>query len=157
MSAQQEDEEQSTNTDIVRRAPSVEDSEDKEESAERRVYDRNVRNIAEKGIYEFEFVEGSRTGERLKLPRQKISNRKMLELENDRADYAARLSQFRSGKLTREHRREAAEMLTNLYAKLAKYYFNIEREDFDNMDWDSTKPNIDAAANISIRGRPNLV
>lgn len=137
----------------------TEDEEDKEE----RTYSQRTRAIAEKGIYEFEFVEGSKTGDRIKLPRQKISNRMMLELEEDRAEYAALVSKYgnKGGDgaktITKEERHQAAQALTGLYAKLAKYYFHIEREDFDMMDWDSTKPNIDAAANVSVRGRPNLV
>lgn len=126
------------------------------EELEDKQWDKKLKTLAEKGVYEFEFVEGTKAGEHVKLPRQKISNRMMQELEEDRADYAATVAKFRNGPITREERREAARMLTDLYAKLAKYYFHIEREDFDNMDWDSTKPNIDAAANVSVRGRPNL-
>lgn len=131
-----------------------------EDDGEDRDYSQKVKVIAEKGIYEFEFVEGAKSGERIKLPRQKISNRMMLELEEERAEYAALVSKFASnGKasITREERHQAAILLTDLYAKLAKYYFHIERADFDMMDWDSTKPNIDAAANVSVRGRPNVV
>ena len=130
------------------------------EDGEDRDYSQKVNIIAEKGIYEFEFVEGDKAGQRIKLPRQKISNRMMLELEENRADYAALLAKFADGKaqqITKEERHSAAVMLTDLYAKLAKYYFHIERDDFDLMDWDSTKPNIDAAANVSVRGRPNVV
>ena len=133
--------------------PTAEQSEEKEEQD----YSHNIRKISEKGIYEFEFVEGSRAGERIKLPRQKISNRTMQTLEEERAEYASIVSKFKNGPISRDERVEAARMLTGLYAKLAKCYFHIEREDFDNMDWDSTKPNIDAAANVSSRGRPNLV
>ena len=127
-----------------------------EEEKEEKDYSKSLRTISEKGVYEFEYVEGPRAGERVKFSRQKISNRMMLELEQDRADYAGTVAKYRDGKITKEERRAAAAMLTDLYAKLAKVYFRIEREDFDMMDWDSTKPNIDAAANVSIRGRPNL-
>lgn len=126
-------------------------------------YDTSVRTIAEKGIYEFEFVEGSKAGQKIRLERHKISNRMMRELEIDRAEYGSLLDKFGNGKaaagqgITKEERHHAAEMLTDLYAKMAECYFHISREDFDAMDWDSTKPNIDAAANISVRGRPNLV
>lgn len=130
--------------------------EDQEEQDEKQ-YSKSLRNISQKGVYEFEFVEGSRTGERIKLQRHKISNKMMQELEENRADYSSIVTKFRNGNVTKEERREAARMLTDLYAKLAKAYFHIDREDFDNMDWDSTKPNIDAAANVSARGRPNLV
>ena len=129
-----------------------EDNEEREEKD----YSKQIRTIAEKGIYEFEYVEGPRTGEHVKLTRQKISNRMMLELEEERADYAALVTGYKNKTITKEERREAAKMLTGIYAKLAKCYFHIEREDFDMMDWDSTKPNIDAAANVSVRGRPNL-
>ena len=130
--------------------PAAEDKQDLD-------YSQKVRNIAEKGIYEFEFVEGARTGERIKAERQKISNRMMLELEEDRAEYGALITELNNGKMSKEDRKKAAHMLTDLYAKLAKYYFHISKEDFELMDWDSSKPNLDAAANVSIRGRPNLV
>jgi hypothetical protein len=131
--------------------PTSDDDDDNKE------YDTRIRKIAQKGIYEFEFVEGDKTGQKVKLGRKKISNRMMLELEEDRAEYASMISKFRNGPISKEERKQSAQMLTNLYAKLAKYYFHIEREDFDMMDWDSTKPNIDAAAGISVRGRPNVV
>jgi hypothetical protein len=148
----------STKVEEVKAAAAAEDKETEEEEEEReeKQYSQVIKKISESGAYEFEYVEGPRTGERIKVPRQKISNRMMLELEEDRADYASIVSHFSNGKITREQRHEAAKMLTNLYAKLAKCYFHIEREDFDRMDWDSTKPNIDAAANVSVRGRPNL-
>jgi hypothetical protein len=126
-------------------------------------YSKSVRAIAEKGIYEFEYVEGPKAGQKERKERYKISNRMMLELEKDRAEYASLVDRFADGGkaaskgITKEERLQAAKMLTDLYAKLAKYYFHIERDDFDIMDWDSSKPNIDAAANISLRGRPNLV
>lgn len=125
-------------------------------------YSQKVRIIAEKGIYEFEYVEGPKTGEKLRAERQKISNRMMLELERERAEYASLINRFTADgrvdkPLTKEERLEAAEMLSALYTKLAKYYFHINKEDFELMDWDSSKPNLDAAANVSIRGRPNLV
>lgn len=134
-------------------AAAAEAAEDKQELD----YNQKVRQMAEKGIYEFEYVEGDKTGQKIRLDRRKISNRMMLELEEDRAEYGALISELNNGKMSKEDRRKAAKTLTDLYAKLAKYYFHIEREDFDLMDWDSTKPNIDAAANVSIRGRPNLV
>ena len=142
-------------TEETRKDNNNDDAEDIEERDDK-LYTSKLRTISEKGVYEFEFVEGPKTGERIKLSRQKISNRMMQELEEDRADYAAMVSKFRDGKISREDRRAAAKMLSDLYAKLAKAYFHIERGDFDMMDWDSTKPNIDAAANVSVRGRPNL-
>ena len=125
-------------------------------------YDTSVEAIAQKGIYEFEFVEGPKTGQKVRLERHKISNRVMRELEIERADYGSLLDKFANGKaagqgITKEDRHQAAVRLTDLYAKIAEYYFHISREDVDMMDWDSTKPNIDAAANVSVRGRPNLV
>lgn len=123
-------------------------------------YNNSVRTISEKGIYEFEFVEGPKAGEKIRLERHKISNRMMRELEIERADYGSLLDKFANGKvqgISKEDRHNAAIMLTDLYAKMANCYFHISREDFDMMDWDSTKPNIDAAANVSVRGRPNLV
>jgi hypothetical protein len=139
--------------------PPSSQQQEQPEDGEDREYSQKVKVISEKGIYEFEFVEGAKAGERIKLPRQKISNRMMLELEEERAEYAALVSKFANGRanITREERHQAAVLLTDLYAKLAKYYFHIERADFDMMDWDSTKPNIDAAANVSVRGRPNVV
>lgn len=132
----------------------IEEIEEKEEKN----YSLRLKALSDKGLYEFEYVEGPKAGQRVQLQRFKISNRMMQELEEDRADYASIVAKFRNGPggITREERREAAKRLTGLYAKLAKCYFHIEREEFDNMDWDSTKPNIDAAANVSIRGRPNV-
>lgn len=125
-------------------------------------YTQKVRAIANKGIYEFEYVEGPKAGEKARIQRYKISNRMMLELEKDRAEYGALINRFtedgRADKpITKEERVQAAEMLSALYTKLAQYYFHITKEDFELMDWDSSKPNLDAAANVSIRGRPNLV
>ena len=123
-------------------------------------YTQKVRAIATKGIYEFEYAEGDKAGQKMRAERHKISNRMMLELERDRAEYSALLNRFTSTdgtKLTKEERLQAAEMLSALYTKLAKYYFHITKEEFELMDWDSSKPNLDAAANVSIRGRPNLV
>jgi hypothetical protein len=125
-------------------------------------YTQKVKAIATSGIYEFEYVEGAKAGQKMRAERHKISNRMMLELEKDRANYSALLNRFsvdgRADKpLSLEERIQAAEMLSALYTKLAKYYFHISKEDFELMDWDSSKPNLDAAANVSIRGRPNLV
>jgi hypothetical protein len=125
-------------------------------------YTQKVKAIATSGIYEFEYVEGAKAGQKMRAERHKISNRMMLELEKDRANYSALLNRFsvdgRADKpLSLEDRIQAAEMLSALYTKLAKYYFHISKEDFELMDWDSSKPNLDAAANVSIRGRPNLV
>ena len=145
-----------TSTDIK------EKQDDEEEQLTNMDYTQKVRAIATKGIYEFEYVEGDKAGQRVRPERHKISNRMMLELERDRAEYSALLNRFTATadggtKLTKEDRLQAAEMLSALYTKLAKYDFHMNKEDFELMDWDSSKPNLDAAANVSIRGRPNLV
>lgn len=129
------------------------------EEREEKDYSLRLKTLSEKGLYEFEYVEGPKAGQRVQIQRFKISNRMMQELEEDRAEYASIVTKFRNSAAgpTREERLDAAKKLTGLYAKLAKCYFHIEREEFDNMDWDSTKPNIDAAANVSVRGRPNVV
>jgi hypothetical protein len=158
MSTEKEASSQAITTTAATKAADNDDNyNDDDEELEDKQYTNRIKIIGEKGVYDFEFVEGPRAGERVKLPRQKISNRAMLELEEDRAEYAALISQYRYGRVTREERHQAAQMLTDIYAKLAKYYFHIQREEFDLMDWDSTKPNIDAAANVSVRGRPNVV
>ena len=150
-----------TTTTTTTTSTDIKEKQDDEQVVEMD-YTQKVRAIATKGIYEFEYAEGDKAGQKMRAERHKISNRMMLELERDRAEYSALLNRFtadgRADKpLTKEERLQAAEMLSALYTKLAKYYFHITKEDFELMDWDSSKPNLDAAANVSIRGRPNLV
>lgn len=142
--------------------PAAAAAQPQQQDTEELDYTKKVQAIAEKGVYEFEYVEGPKAGEKVRVQRYKISNRMMLELERKRGEYTALVSTFADGvgrnkAITKEERFQAAEMLSSLYSKLAEYYFHIKKEEFELMDWDSSKPNLDAASNISIRGRPNLV
>lgn len=106
-----------------------------------------VRRIAVSGVYEFEYIEGPKKGEKIRLQRGKISVRQMRELEEMRARYA---------KLTAETstREQAAMMVIDIYAKCALFYFSLSESDFTSMDWDTAKINCDAAVHISTYGRP---
>lgn len=132
-----------------------------EQQQEQKVYNDQLREIAGGAVYEFEYIEGPRKGEKATLDRHKISNRQMRELELERARYGGLLDRFdedrKGGKaITQDERKESAQLLNDLYAKMAEYYFGIEREEYDNMAFEDCKANIDTAAQISIRGRPNL-
>ena len=116
-------------------------------------YQETVNDIARKGVYEFEYVDGPKAGEKLTLERQKISIAKMSELEKLRGQYA--VSATRDGEDGTEERLKASDLFTQIYIKCAEYYFHIKAEDFVLMDWDTSKANLDAASNVSIFGRPN--
>jgi hypothetical protein len=120
-------------------------------------YQESVNEIAKKGIYEFEYVDGPRAGEKVRLERHKISIAKMTELEKLRGEYSVSMM---SGdgintEVAKKARLEASTLLSSIYKKCAEYYFHIAADDFVLMDWDTSKANLDAASNISIFGRPN--
>jgi hypothetical protein len=131
-----------------------------------RTYEEIRDEIAKKGIYEFEYADGPRAGEKVRMVRKKISVAKMNELEEMRAEYGGLITEMNQledsdGKVKKrglvyEDRKKAARLLTDIYAKCAEYYFHIKREDFEMLDWDTTKINLDASTNVSIFGRPNL-
>ena len=47
---------------------------------------------------------------------------------------------------------KATEYLINVYAKCAEYFLGIDQDIFENMDWEITKPIIDACNFRSLRG-----
>lgn len=133
-----------------------------EEAENKQSYSQTVRAVAQKGIYEFEYVDGPNSGKKVTLDRQKISVRKMTELERIRGEYNNLVTSLSSGdgsaanNTNKESSRlTAADKLTEIYVKCAEYYFHIEKDDFILMDWDTARVNIDAAASVSVFGRPN--
>jgi hypothetical protein len=128
-----------------------------EDTAAGLAYQQTIKETIEKGVYEFEYIDGPRTGEKVTLDRQKISVAKMIELEKIRGEYTVIIMRSNStdDKFAIENRLKAADLLNKIYSKCAEYYFHISNDDFAMMDWDSAKINLDAATNISITGRPN--
>lgn len=123
-------------------------------------YDKMKKEITQKGLFQFEYAEGDKEGQKLTKTRKKISVRKMNELEDMRAQYGSLIANMNTRNtdksLSLDERRKAANLLTDIYAKCTLYYFGIEREEFETLDWDSMKINVDVATDISIFGRPNL-
>lgn len=120
-------------------------------------YQQMLNNIIKKGVFEFEYIEGPRAGEKVNLERHKITVAKMIELEKIRGEYAAIVmrSNDETDRSAMDNRLKASDLLSKIYSKCAEYYFHIKYEDFILMDWDTAKINLDAATNISISGRPN--
>ncbi|HTH21413.1 MAG TPA: hypothetical protein VL854_04275 [Nitrososphaeraceae archaeon] len=76
--------------------------------------------------------------------RKKIKNKQFFELERLRAKFA------------KEKDQEAAtEHLINVYVKCAEYYLGMSAEEYDELDWEDTKPILDACNFRSVRGLPS--
>lgn len=125
-------------------------------------YQRTIEEIAKRGVYEFTYVEGPKAGQTVQLERNKISVAKMVMLEKLRAGFNLYIAQYQNKEkvegaaaMTKEERLRLFTDLIEVYAKLAEFYFGITREEFDMLDYDSVRPNCDAASEISLRGRPN--
>lgn len=76
--------------------------------------------------------------------RQKIRVKQFHELERLRAKFSKEKDPIKS-----------TEYLIDVYAKCAEYYLGIDRDTYEEMDWEITKPIIDACNFRSVRGLPN--
>lgn len=76
--------------------------------------------------------------------RKKIKVREFNELERLR------------GKLTKEKDPvKATDLLIDVYAKCAELYLGVDKDTFEEMDWEITKPILDGCSYRSVRGIPN--
>lgn len=96
---------------------------------------KQLTELAKKTSYN---IEGS------DYKRQKIKVKQFNELERLRA------------KFTKEKDPEkSTDYLIDVYAKCAEYYLGIPKEKYEEMDWEITKPILDACNFRSVRGIPN--
>jgi hypothetical protein len=76
--------------------------------------------------------------------RLKIKNRQFFELERMR------------GRFNKEKDPEkGTDLLIDIYVKCAEYYLGMSAEQFDEFDWEETKPILDACNYRSVRGLPS--
>lgn len=76
--------------------------------------------------------------------RKKIKVKQFHELERLRAKFSKE-----------KDPEKATEYLIDTYAKCAEFYLGIERETYEELDWEVTKPILDACNFRSLRGIPN--
>ena len=76
--------------------------------------------------------------------RKKIKNRDFFTLERLRGQFNKEKDPVKG-----------TEALINIYVKCAEFYLGITPEQFEDMDWEETKPILDACNYRSVRGIPN--
>lgn len=97
---------------------------------------KQITDLAKKTTYKIDGAD---------YTRKRIKVKQFNELERLRAKFAKEKDQ-----------EKATDYLIDVYAKCAEYYLGIPKETFEEMDWETIKPIIDACNFRSIRGIPNL-
>lgn len=77
-------------------------------------------------------------------PRLKIKTKQFFELERLRAQFGKE-----------KDPEKATDQLIAVYTKCAEYYLGITVEQYEELDWEETKPILDACNFRSVRGIPN--
>lgn len=93
---------------------------------------KELADLARKKTY---IIEGQ------EYTRKKIKVKQFNDLERLRAKFSREKDPVK-----------ATEYLINVYAKCAEYFLGIDQDTFENMDWEITKPIIDACNFRSLRG-----
>lgn len=76
--------------------------------------------------------------------RKKIKNKQFFELERMRGQFNKEKDPVKG-----------TDLLINIYVKCAEYYLGMTAEEFDDLDWEVTKPILDACNYRSVRGLPS--